>query len=145
MKKKGTSTPFRLVEIGTEQFAMFNENFVQDESVQLKASIYYGVNQENNMIACFCNFQFHIKDMPIMKLDTVCKFAIPKENWNNFIDKNNNIEFEIGFLRHLAMISVGTARGILHCKTENTKFNKFFLPTVNVEEIVNKPSKFELD
>lgn len=136
--------PFKLVEIGTEQFATFDENFVENEPVQLKAGVYYGINQSTNRIACFCNFLFHIKELPIIKLETVCEFEIPKESWDNLIVEKNRITFGVEFLRHLAVISVGTARGILHSKTENTTFNKFFLPTVNIEEIVNEPATFDL-
>jgi hypothetical protein len=49
-----------------------------------------------------------------------------------------------GFLAHLAMISVGTARGILHCKTENTIFNNFVLPLVNVASMIPEDEQFEL-
>ena len=34
------------------------------------------------------------------------------------------------------MIAVGTARGILHAKTEATKFNQFLIPPINVVELI---------
>jgi len=34
------------------------------------------------------------------------------------------------------MLSVGTARGILHAKTENTPYNEFIIPLINVTEAV---------
>lgn len=39
-------------------------------------------------------------------------------------------------MAHLTTIMVGTARGILHAKTENTLFNQFLLPTIDVTELV---------
>ena len=44
----------------------------------------------------------------------------------------------MNFIRHLSAISIGTARGILHAKTENTAYNKYFLPTININELVSK-------
>lgn len=35
-------------------------------------------------------------------------------------------------LTHFAVLTVGTTRGILHAKTENTRLNHFSLPPVNV-------------
>jgi hypothetical protein len=40
------------------------------------------------------------------------------------------------------MITVGTARGVLHAKTEGTTLNKFFIPTVNVVEMVTDDGAF---
>lgn len=50
-----------------------------------------------------------------------------------------------GFLCHLAMLTVGTSRGILHAKTEGTCFNKYVLPVINVTEIIKGDASFSLD
>jgi hypothetical protein len=42
-----------------------------------------------------------------------------------------------GFVRHLAVLTVGTVRGILHTKTEGTDSNKFVLPTINVADMIS--------
>jgi hypothetical protein len=34
------------------------------------------------------------------------------------------------------MLCVGTLRGVLHAKTENSVYNKFYLPTINVNDLV---------
>ena len=43
------------------------------------------------------------------------------------------------------MITVGTLRGVLHAKTENTEFNEFFLPTINVTDLIKEDIRFNLD
>ena len=55
------------------------------------------------------------------------------------------VSFPKGFMAHLAVITVGTTRGVLHAKTENSKFNKYFLPTINVNELVKNDISFALD
>jgi hypothetical protein len=40
------------------------------------------------------------------------------------------------------MLTIGTSRGILHAKTEGTEFNKFILPTINVNQLVEKDAEF---
>ena len=55
----------------------------------------------------------------------------------------NRLVVPKGFLQHMGMLTVGTSRGILHAKTENTNLNQFHIPTVNVAELINKDSVFE--
>ncbi len=43
------------------------------------------------------------------------------------------------------MLCVGTARGILHAKTEGTAFNDFILPAINVEELVEEDTHVRLE
>lgn len=43
------------------------------------------------------------------------------------------------------MLTIGTTRGVLHSKTENTPFNSFLLPTLNVMELVKKDVVFKLE
>ncbi len=49
-----------------------------------------------------------------------------------------------GFLAHLAMITTGTARGVLFAKTEATQFSKFIIPTLNVAEMIKEDASFDL-
>ena len=56
----------------------------------------------------------------------------------------NRLVLPKGFMAHLAMLTVGTVRGMLHVKTENTKFNCYFLPTINVAEMINEDVIFDI-
>jgi len=72
-------------------------------------------------------------------LETSCEFKIDKESWDSFLQEDQkSIMFPQGLMTHLTTIMVGTARGILHTKTESTLFNRFPLPTVNVTELVTE-------
>ena len=44
----------------------------------------------------------------------------------------------VGFLRYMATISVGTARGIIHARTEGTALCELVLPPVNLTNIINE-------
>ena len=39
-------------------------------------------------------------------------------------------------MTHLIVLTIGTVRGILHAKTEGTKYNSYILPTINVAELI---------
>jgi len=54
------------------------------------------------------------------------------------------IRLEKELMSHLAVITVGTCRGILHSKTEGIKFNQFYLPTINVDDLISDEVTFDL-
>lgn len=83
----------------------------------------------------------------LYKIVTSCHFKINDASWINFIDKkesDNQFIISKGFITHLAMISVGTTRGILYAKTEGTDFVKFIIPTINLSELILEDAIFDL-
>ncbi len=60
------------------------------------------------------------------------------------LTKINTLTLEKGFARHLSVIAVGTARGVLHSKTEDTDLNHIALPLINIEEVLQEDVIIEL-
>jgi hypothetical protein len=140
-KKKNIS--FRLLNIVTEQFATFEiENI--PENNDLKSELQFSINPENRVVSCRMKFQFLHKNQPIVVLSVVCNFDVEESSWNSNIVSNKKITLPKHLLEHLCVITVGTARGILHAKTENTFFNKFMIPTLDVSNLVEKDVVFEI-
>lgn len=133
---------FRLIKIVTEQFAVIEQE-INEEEITLHAAVDFGIDPKNKVVGCFCRFKFNTADTTFIVIDLKCEFKVRKQEWDSFI-KENSVVFPAGFLRHLATIAVGTTRGVLHAKTENTSFNKYFLPTINVNDFVNEQS-FKLE
>jgi hypothetical protein len=48
-------------------------------------------------------------------------------------------------MSHFGVITVGTARGVLHSKTDGSIFNDLILPTINLTEIIKDDIIFDLD
>lgn len=137
---------FRLLKISTVQFAVIESAYVESEPIQLGAGVKYGIDEKNKVIACIVRFQFAINETPFLIIHVKCDFGIEDDAWMSFISTDKKeIEFPIGFVRHLAVLAVGTARGILHSKTENTKLNRYFLPTINVNELIKKGFSFKIE
>ena len=63
-------------------------------------------------------------------------YKIKESAWIEMQNSNNKLVLAKEFASHLVMLTIGTLRGTLHCKTENTEFNKFILPTINVTELI---------
>lgn len=134
---------FTLEKINTEQFAIIEASFDECiEEIGLKANLRFGVNSENNAVISFMKFQFEQNDIPFLIIEVSCEFTVDKKFWDKFSEKETLI-IPKGFLSHIAMITTGTTRGILHSKTENTKFNEFLLPTINIKEMITEDGVFE--
>jgi hypothetical protein len=134
---------FNLLKINSEQFAVFNENYIPNEIINLNTNLSFGLNQEDKVFLVTPKYTFQMNDKPFMTIQISCFFKIEDETWNSFI-KKKEIIFPKGFVAHMAMITVGTSRGILHSKTEGTQFNELILPTLNVAEMVPEDVTFSI-
>lgn len=146
MDKEMKNIGFSLSKISTEQFAIIDDEFKGSDNIQLKSNIRYGANEEFMMISCFVAFVFESVDKPFLMVEGGCHFNIEKDSWADMLDVNTKtISLPKGFVRHLAVLTVGTVRGILHSKTEGTDFNKFVLPTINVAEMISDDAVLKLN
>lgn len=139
---------FALIKINTEQFATVEKEIDAEAElqIQLTAGVSFGIDRENQQLACFLKVQYEFDNTPIIILKMNCEFAISPDSWKEFLEvKKDKIIFPVGFLQHLAVITVGTARGVLHTKTEDSDYNRFSLPTLNVTELVTKDEAFPLE
>jgi hypothetical protein len=134
---KENIVPFRLVNIATTQFATIDSVSIQDDSIDISVEYSFGINEENRILGCHSRFLFLSNKNTFIILHVSCEFEIELEAWSHFINQESKkITFPKLLGTHLATITVGTARGVLHTKTENTKFNSYFLPTIDVTQSI---------
>ena len=136
-KHKKVSIGFQLVKITTEQFAIipdaFNKN---DTNIEMSIGLKFGLDNKKRIIASFIKVQFEQNKKAFIILEVANHFNIEKNTWDSFDKTEKNIIIPKGFASHLVMLTIGTLRGVLHCKMENTEFNNFILPTINVTEMI---------
>lgn len=133
---------FKLKKIKTEQFATIPDVEIGEE-IGIAAGIEFGIEKETNTILCTVSFNFESKKEKFIILKVLCEFTLPEDAiQNSYQSDEKKYIFPPEFMQHLGVITVGTARGILHAKTEGTKFNNFFLPTVNLKEMVTGEVSF---
>src|SRR5699024_2110557 len=115
---------FSLNNITTEQFAIIDSSYTEGLLIDLKARLKFGVNSEKKIFSIIVSISFLQEKAPFIIIEVGCHFTIKEEAWNQFLDESKTeLIVPKGFVRHLATISVGTTRGVLHSKTENTPFN----------------------
>lgn len=133
---------FALTSIKTEQFAIFEDQFSLKKGVELSTNFNFKLNDDEKRIGVYATFQFEQGKKAFIKLMISCHFDIREDNLEEFM-KDDQISVPLGFMRHLCVITIGTARGVLHSKTEGTVFNSFLLPTIDVTQILKEDVVFD--
>ncbi|PZO31280.1 MAG: hypothetical protein DCF13_01470 [Flavobacteriaceae bacterium] len=131
---------FGLRSITTEQFAIIESAFDKsNEKVELGNGLRFGFNLEKRSIIVLLSVNFNQDKGPFLILEIGCYFEIIKEDWDKLYNPDHaEIKLPIALARHLVVLAMGTLRGVLHAKVENTSFNMFLLPTINVTEFVKE-------
>lgn len=140
-----SAVPFKLFQITTEEFATIEENLTHDGKVQLINQLSFAVDNDNLAIKCTLKVSFNIDKNAFLILQASCEFQIEPNAWNEMLNsKKQLLTIDKTFATHLALLTTGTLRGILHAKTENTIYNQYVLPTLNVNEMVPENIKIDL-
>lgn len=126
---------FRMFRINVEQFAILAEN-VQFEKLDIATGLEIKYSLEGKSLAIVMTFNFVSEKEKVMLLKLNCEFQIQEDDWNSQIN-DAKIIFPKNFIEYLVVQTVGTARGVLHCKTEGTAFNHIILPPMNVSDMIN--------
>jgi hypothetical protein len=142
MESKNNSVQFSIAKVSTEQFAIIEEAWQEGVPINLATSIRFAIKREKRLVAVFCQFKFEQKGIPFIKIEVSNHFLIAPDSWKNFLRDEIITVIPKGFMCHLGMITVGTARGVLHTKTEGTRFNEFILPTINVTDMIKEDVSF---
>ena len=136
-KRKNESIGFQLSKITTEQFAIIPDAYNKSNSkIEMSIGLKFGLQKEDKMIASFVALRFEQRKKTFIVIEIANHFKIEEKSWDNFDKSETDITIPKGFASHLVMLSIGTLRGVLHCKTENTEFNNVILPTINVTELL---------
>lgn len=144
MKNKDPQIGFKLQGIKTEQFAIFEENYIPKQKAIVYARIQFKLNQQYKRVGVFLSIEFKQEGKIIIKIVVSCHFKLEESSWESFIHKKESkIIIPKGFMTHLVMITTGTTRGVLFAKTELTQFSKFIVPTLNVTKLVPVDASFD--
>ena len=126
---------FRMFRINVEQFAILAEN-AQLEKLDIATGLEIKYSLEGKSLAIVMTFNFVSEEEKVMLLNLNCEFQIQEDDWNSQIN-DAKIIFPKNVIEYLVVQTVGTARGVLHCKTEGTAFNHIILPPMNVSDMIN--------
>ncbi len=130
---------FKLHSIKTEQFAIIEDIYNEADSVQLESNYRFGSVVSEKLIAVLVNYKFKTTKGVFLTIEVSCMFGIKPDSWNSiYIVEKSELILPKAIATHLLVLVIGTARGVLHAKTENTPYNRFILPTLNVSESIKE-------
>jgi hypothetical protein len=79
------------------------------------------------------------QEIPFLIIEIANHFKIHSENYASMVnDETKTITIPSSFAAHLVLLTIGTTRGVLYSKLENTIFNKFLIPTINLTELITE-------
>ena len=138
MSKKKLPINFSLIHIEDNQFSTFEEMLDVEKPIQQEIGLGFGVDVDNGAIAVSMEFVLHKGEKPLLKQNITCYFQISSEDFDNELKKEKEVVLPCNFGKHLAMLTIGTARGVLFANTKNTPFNKYLIGLINVDDMFNE-------
>lgn len=133
---------FHLQRIVTEQFAIIPEYLKDSGEVKINVAFRFGSIKSQKMIAVLAKCTFEMEEKAFIILECNCQFKIEENWWEQHSNTDGSITFPRAFIIYIGTIAVGTLRGVLHSKTENTPYNNFVLTAVNVDSILTEDVTF---
>ncbi len=138
MEKKPISIHFKLHKIQTLQFATIGEtpDLSPNPPSQQTIEVLFETYENTNLIGCMIDYTILDKERPFIKIKVSCEFEINSDDFEILSDKDkNHITLPKNFAKHLAEITLGTTRGILHEKTANTPFNRYLVGLLDLNTV----------
>ena len=126
--------PFRIFKITNDPIELHADLFDGQSPTEFGTEFSFNGDLKQRIIGCRSVYIFRQGANILSSLTVYCYFEIASEYvTENLADGKLMLNKE--FLRYLATISVGTARGIQHAKTQGTILNGFVIPPVNLMEM----------
>lgn len=122
-----------MIKASVDQFALLSEKIENPSALNLQMGLASGYSIENKTLAVRIKFEGVEDRQKDFILELTCIFQF--ESDTDF-KKGNDIVISKELVAHLAMHTVGTARGVLICKMEGTQFASYILPTIDVTKLV---------
>jgi hypothetical protein len=128
---------FQIIKIITEQFAIFKEAFEKSNNeISFSININFGIEKEEKIIATIVKIQFEQNKSAFLIIEISNHYVMEQNSLNEMLVSANKIIIPKDFAQHLVVITIGTIRGVLHAKTENTEFNQFVIPVIDVSNLI---------
>ena len=133
---------FNMSQIKIEQFAILIDEISDDLGINVNFGVQ--ISDDYKSVRMLTQIRYTQGETIHLMLDLACIFSMAEESIKE-LTNNQRIVLPRGFLVHMAIHSIGTARGVLHCKTEGKKMNLLVLPPINVDSIFPEDLEFVME
>lgn len=131
---------FAFTGLRTVSFAIIDKAYKKSGETNLITGLGFGLDIDDHVVTCNTRFSFEKKkDQPFLILEVQGLFEIEKNDFLNKMKQDDKTYLVAkGLAVHFAVLTIGSARGILHAKTEGTPFNEYLLPTIDVKNMLQE-------
>lgn len=133
---------FRIQNIETLQYAVIQEDLTQGK-LAFEIGFGFGIDAKSKIVRSTFHYQLFSDSKSCLLIEVAMDFLIEHECFENKFKREKQLILEKGFATHLAVITVGTTRGILHEKTRNSPLNSYPIPTINVADQITENVLFD--
>lgn len=127
---------YRIAKLNVKQFAIIDDSYdKKSKDIDISIGIKVGSNVEKKDIVIILKVEFIQKKKTFIILETESFYKTDNDFWDNLKEySSDNIPKYLAI--KLLNISLGTLRGILFEKLNNTEFDEFLFPLVNANELI---------
>lgn len=129
------SIPYRIEKIETKQFAIFPESLKLGTEVSISTNFTFSVSSDISHIRCVSNYKYEQGGTLLLVLELATFFEIAPEGISRIREAGR---IDVEFLRYMATIAVGTARGVIHSQTQGTQMSALVLPPINLVPVITE-------
>jgi hypothetical protein len=130
---------FTFSKIVTDEFALLPEGYAPSIGATMKIALGFAGKTEDRSIGIQAKCMFYQEEKLLLVIAVSCWFKIAEEDWITlYKEENKTFLLPRAHALHLASITVSTARGVLHAKTENQVMNTLIVPPINLNEIIKE-------
>ena len=137
---------YKFDDIRQNQFAVFpdklEDNSKLELSAQFEVSSNLTIHSDISNLRCIVHLELKQKKDVILLIEVETYFSLTKDSWEKISD--NTYKLPADFIRHLALLSFSTVRGIVYSKTQDSESRKIILPSIDVNQIVKNDYIIEL-
>lgn len=134
-KSKEIQISYRIVKAETKQFAIFPDKLKVGQEIKINANFNFAVNVEERTLICTSTVNYMQNEQVVLVTEFALVFAMPAETFKAF-EVVEGWSIPVQFLRHLAMETSTTMRGVLISKCEGTPVSGIILPTFNLAAVI---------
>jgi hypothetical protein len=132
-----TSPKYQFASVGirTEQFAIVRQEVDLNNAIEVQTGFKVGGDLQTRVVSVVPLIRFMQGNETLLMLECGCHFVLTEQTWEQCSNPEGQVQIPKELLTHLAVIALGTARGVLHAKTEGTMYNHHVLPALNLTEV----------
>ncbi|MEZ4722907.1 MAG: hypothetical protein R2813_13620 [Flavobacteriales bacterium] len=136
---------FAIANVSTEQFSVTPEEFRPKENVDVTIHFSFKLAAKEQMVGVFMHLSFHQQHCKLINLEVGCHFKVHPDTWPLLLDdKREKLKLRLHLALHLATITTGTARGVLHARLTGSPFAHLVLPAVDLTTMLKSDIELSL-